>query len=80
MGKVIRLHPCLCPGEEMSVKNMFDNIIKENNPRHAFVIGWDNIRGRATFHSTTGDNTVIIFRLQEFMHRFYNGEYDGDQN
>lgn len=78
MGEVIRLHPLLVGEETLSVKKMFDGIIELNNPKHAFVICWPEDGKLPSYHSTTGDIPVVLLRLQEFIHKYYNGEFNGD--
>lgn len=49
--------------------------IAEQNPKHAFIITWPADGTLPSYHSTTGDVPVIMLRLQEFIHKVYNGEF-----
>lgn len=55
---------------EINVPDMLKNIAKEDNLKHAFVIGWGD--DGVTYFSSTGDYAEIIYRLQEYMHDHFN--------
>lgn len=59
---------------DLSVEKMFAGIVKEN-PKHAFVVAWPEDGSMPTYHSTTGDTAVVLIRVQEFIHKFYNGDF-----
>lgn len=70
MTNVIQLFP-----KPLNVSDMFDGILKLNDPNHAFVIVWNKDGSLPTYHSTTEDMSVILMRLQEFVHKYYNGDF-----
>ena len=50
--------------------------IAEEKPKNAFVIVWPEDGSLLTYHSSTGDTPVVLLRLQEFIHKYYNGDFD----
>ena len=61
---------------DISTQDMLKNIAGEN-PNNAFVIIWPKDGSMPTYHSNTGDMPVVLMRIQEFVHKFYNGEFGG---
>lgn len=49
--------------------------IAENKPLHAFVICWPEDGSMPTYHSSTADTPVVLMRLNEFIHQYYNGDF-----
>lgn len=49
--------------------------IKEEDYNHIFLIGWPKDGSMPKYHSTTGDAPVVMHRLNDFIHKFYNGEF-----
>lgn len=73
MGNVIKF-----PGitkHDLPAQEMLKNIAEEN-PDNCFLIVWPNDGTDPTYHSTTGDTPVVLMRLQQFVHKFYNGDFD----
>jgi len=50
--------------------------IAKKDMRAAFVITWPSDGSMPTYHSSTTDTPVILMRLQEFIHKVYNGDFD----
>ncbi len=49
--------------------------IAEEEPKNVFVLVWPDDGSMPTYHSSTGDTAVVMLRLQEFIHKFYNGDF-----
>lgn len=49
--------------------------IADEEPDHVFVICWPADGSRPTFHSSTSDLTVIVFRLLNFIHKVFDGDF-----
>jgi len=49
--------------------------ISESTPKHAFVIVWPEDGKMPSYYSSTGDLPVVLMRLQEFIHKAYNGDF-----
>lgn len=49
--------------------------IAEDEPKYAFVISWPKDGKRPTYHSNTSDVPVILLRLQQFIHKLFNGDF-----
>ena len=49
--------------------------IADEGPKNVFVICWPQDGKMPTYHSNTSDIPVILLRLQEFIHKFYNGDF-----
>ena len=49
------------------------NIIEEDDPDRVFVICWPKDGGMPTYHSNTNDIPVVLMRLREFEHKWFNG-------
>lgn len=52
------------------------NEISVEKPKYAFVICWPENGEMPSYHSNTSDTPVILMRLQEFIHKYYNGDFD----
>jgi hypothetical protein len=50
--------------------------IAESEPADAFVITWPKDKTMPTYHSSTGNTPVIMLRIQEFIHKYYSGDFD----
>jgi len=59
---------------EISAEEMLRNISKES-PANAFVMFWPNDGSMPTYHCSTGDMPVIMMRIQQFIHKYYNGDF-----
>lgn len=59
---------------ELSASDMLKNIADDCKPKHAFVICWYE-DGLPSYHSSTGDAPVVLYRLQEFMHKEFSGDF-----
>jgi hypothetical protein len=46
-----------------------------NKPAHLFIIAWPSDGSKPTYHSTTSDAPVILMRLAEFQHKYFNGDF-----
>ena len=59
----------------LTASDMLRNIADNDAPKYAFVICWPEDGTMPTYHSNTKDIPVTLMRLQEFVHRCYNGEF-----
>lgn len=73
MAEVITL-PCLTK-LDINAASMLREIAKEK-PANAFVIAWPKDGKMPTYHSSTADTPVVLLRIQEFIHKYYNGEFN----
>lgn len=60
---------------DISAKTILQNLAEEE-PKNVFVICWPKDGSMPTYHSSTGDTPVVLMRLQQFIHKFYNGDFD----
>jgi hypothetical protein len=51
--------------------------IADLEPNHAFVISWPADGAMPSYHSSTGDIPIVMLRIQEFVHKYYNGDFHG---
>lgn len=51
------------------------NAIAADKPKHAFVICWPEDGSMPTYHSTTEDTSVVVYRINEFIHKLYSGDF-----
>jgi hypothetical protein len=49
--------------------------IADEKPEHVFVLAWPSDGTMPTYHSSTGDGPTVLFRLQQFIHKYYNGDF-----
>lgn len=49
--------------------------IADEKPVNAFVITWDNDRIQTNFYSSTTKTPIVLMRLNEFIHKYYNGDF-----
>lgn len=49
--------------------------IADGEPQHVFVIEWPKDGSMPKYSSSTGDMPVVLMRMQEFIHRYYNGDF-----
>lgn len=59
---------------DIDAPTMLRNIAEEK-PKNAFVIVWPEDGSLPTYHSSTSDMPVVLMRLQEFIHKYYNGDF-----
>lgn len=59
---------------ELSAPEMLRNVAYDS-PNHAFVIAWPADGTMPSYHSSTSDMSVVLLRLQEFIHKYYNGDF-----
>lgn len=50
--------------------------IAEENPKNAFVVVWPEGGSMPTYHCNTSDVAVVLMRVNEFVHKYYNGDFD----
>ena len=72
MGDVVKLD--IFTKKDISAADMLTNIA-EQKPSNCFVIVWPSDETMPTYHSSTGDVAVVLMRCQEFIHKFYNGDF-----
>lgn len=75
-NKIIPIIPYLKSGfkGDIPAPDMLRNIAKKQ-PEHVFVITWPSDGAIPSYHSSTADVPVVLMRLQEFIHKVYNGEF-----
>ena len=64
-------------GENLSVDRVM-NGIQQDKPEHIFVIAWPENGSMPTYHSTTSDMPTVLMRLNEFIHKYYNGDFNDE--
>lgn len=68
-------------GEEEAITNQDINAsdmlkaIAEQKPKHVFVISWPEDGSLPTYHSSAADLPTVLYRLQEFIHKVFAGEF-----
>lgn len=72
MGEVINFPDM----SRLTAPDMLRNIADNDKPKHAFVICWPEDGSMPTYHCTTKDVGVVLMRLQEFIHKWFNGEFN----
>lgn len=72
MTNVIKLD--LFTKNDIDSQYMLRNIA-DSDPENVFVICWPKDGTMPTYHSSTNDTSVVLLRIQEFIHRFYNGDF-----
>jgi len=60
---------------DIDTAEMLRNIADEK-PANAFVVVWPEDGSLPTYHSNTSDVPVILMRLNEFIHQYYNGDFN----
>lgn len=50
--------------------------IAESKPNDAFVICWPQDGKMPTYHCSTGNIPVVLMRVQEFIHKYYSGDFE----
>lgn len=70
---VVKL-PGICYSSTPAV-DMLRNIA-DGEPKHAFVIAWPADGKLPAYYSSTGDLPIVMLRIQEFIHKFYNGDFE----
>jgi hypothetical protein len=75
MAEIIHLE--IVTKHDISAAKMLREIAK-SKPAHAFVIVWPESGADPTYHSSTADAPVVLYRIQEFIHKYYNREFDCD--
>lgn len=73
MAEILEL-PNLITKHEMQADDML-RTIAENSPKDAFVIVWPKDGTLPTYHSSTGNIPVVLMRIQEFVHKYYSGDF-----
>lgn len=72
MGEVIKIE--FMTKHDISAEEMLNNIATLK-PKHAFVIVWPEDGSEPTFHSSTGDAVTILYRIREFEHSLFSGDF-----
>jgi len=49
--------------------------IAAEGPGHAFVIVWPEDGSMPTYHSSTADTPCVVYRINEFLHKLYGGDF-----
>lgn len=76
MAEIIRLHKYT--EGDIDPREMMDAIF-EGGQKNVFVIAWPADGGLPSYHSSTGDLPVVLMRLQEFAHKYFNREFELDE-
>jgi hypothetical protein len=72
MGEVIKLE--FNTTLDISAQEMLEEIAKQK-PKNAFVVVWPEDGTMPTYHCSTGDIPVVLMRVNEFIHKYYNGDF-----
>lgn len=72
MDNVIKIN--FLTNQDINTSDML-RAIADENPKHAFVITWPENGDLPDYHSSTGDTPVVLMRINEFIHKYYNGEF-----
>lgn len=59
---------------DISAAEMLQEIATQD-PDDAFVIVWPDDGSMPTYHSSTSDMPTVLYRLQSFIHGFFNGDF-----
>ncbi len=51
--------------------------IADGEPNDAFVIVWPKDGSMPTYHSSTGNTPIVLMRIQQFIHKYYSGDFSG---
>ncbi len=55
--------------------------IADEEPDKVFLVVWPKDGSLPTYHSNTKDIETILLRLNQFIHKYYNGDFfDADPN
>ncbi|MDI1227390.1 MAG: hypothetical protein PSY14_06885 [bacterium] len=57
---------------DLPAEHVLTNIAAEK-PKHVFLIVWPADGSMPTYHSSTGDVPVILYRMAEFQHMLFSG-------
>ena len=61
---------------DQAVEEVLQGVLAKE-PQHVFVIAWPADGSLPTYHSTTSDFPVVLMRLREFEHKYFNGDFTG---
>lgn len=65
------------PGQYYGDKSAAEMLhaIAKDEPYKAFVIAWPADGSRPTYHANTSDMPVLMMRVWQFIHKFFNGDF-----
>lgn len=49
--------------------------ISEEEPANVFVVVWPKDGSPPTYHSSSADVPVVLMRIQQFIHKYYNRDF-----
>lgn len=61
---------------DIDTANMLRNIA-DSEPAFAFVITWPEDGSMPEYFCNTSDTPIVLMRLQQFIHKYYNGDFSG---
>lgn len=61
--------------KNLDASEILKEIAKEN-PKHCFVITWPEDGSMPCYHSSCSDMPTVLLRVNGFVHKFYNGDFD----
>jgi len=76
MVEIIKLN--IATTLDIPADEMLRNIAEEK-PKHAFVIVWPENGKHPTYHASTSDMPVILYQLQRFFHKCFDGSLGDDE-
>ncbi len=76
MAEVLEF-PELITRHDLDASKML-RVIAEDEPADAFVIVWPKDGAMPTYHSSTGETPIVLMRIQEFIHKYYSGDFAHD--
>ena len=77
MAEILTL-PKLITRDDLNASKML-RVIAKDKPEYVFVIAWPKDGMMPTYHSNTSDTPIILMRIQQFIHKFYSGDFDCEQ-
>ena len=72
MGEVVKLN--IFTKVDIKPSDML-RAIADEEPDNVFLVVWPKDGSMPSYHSSTGDMPVILMRIQEFVHKYYNGDF-----
>lgn len=65
----------LASDQEVNCSDILMEIAKQD-PKNIFVITWGKDSSTTTYHSSTSDMPNVLLKLQTFIHKYFNGDFN----
>jgi hypothetical protein len=75
MSDVINLEKHKLSRGKVTAASVLRQVAAEN-PKHVFVIVWPSSGKLPTYHTTTTDMPVLLYRLMTFIHKYFRGDFE----